>query len=117
MKTEPHIRWNRFQADNPEKVQWYFVVVNRKDRIETLLGRIYGNLENVEIELEDSGNIKDRTDLKYKLVMLYSSKGKIHWNNICKKGPYTGKIIHDEELRPRIKEKNGLENYVARLLS
>jgi len=114
-KISPQIRWNRLTSDDPGRVQWYFVVVNRPDRIETYLNRIYGLLENVEIDSEIEGAVRDENDLHYKLVVLKSRKGEINWGEIYRSGT-NGKIIHDEELRPRTRENNGLENYVARLL-
>ncbi|PIN95406.1 hypothetical protein COU56_01720 [Candidatus Pacearchaeota archaeon CG10_big_fil_rev_8_21_14_0_10_31_9] len=114
-KITPQIRWNRLASDDPERAQWYFAVVNRPDRVSTYLGRIYASLENVEIESQIEGKVRGENDLHYKLVVLKSRKGKIDWTEIYK-SETTGEIVHDEQLRPRTKELNGLENYVARLL-
>ena len=114
-KITPQIRWNRLASDDPERAQWYFAVVNRPDRVITYLGRIYASLENVEIESQTEGKVRGKNDLHYKLVVLKSRKGKIDWTEVYK-SETTGEIVHDEQLRPRTKELNGLENYVARLL-
>jgi len=112
----PHLRWNQERSEDAERVNWYFVVVNRPDRIETILNRIYRELENVEIELQDEGKIRNEKEFRYHLISLKSRKGKINWQNIYKREDTEEKIIKDENLRKRTKEKNGLENYVARLL-
>lgn len=110
---KPAIYWNNFPSDDGERTRWYFLIVNRLDRLSEEEIRVYRALENVEIDIANEGNVKGRDDLKYKLIVLDSRIGRLDWNKVTNN---LRKVHRDPELRPRTRARNGLENYVSRML-
>lgn len=44
---KPAIYWNNFPSDDGERTRWYFLIVNRLDRLSEEEIRVYRALENV----------------------------------------------------------------------
>lgn len=107
MYKEKHVRYNcRKSESNPERLEWWFLIINQNREIEEIQQRIYNFLAMIEEEKSFGGVVKG-TGLRYKLIN-FESKKKAEWNQLSK---IYKKVIKDTDLYDREKQ-DGLENFL-----
>ncbi len=98
MEITPKLLWYMRAIDtvyNRPGFEWTFLIINRKERIESIRTRLNEQLwPIIEINERDSGKIQN-SRLFYELFSIVCNKSEIDFGNV-----YRGLIKKDERLRP-----------------
>jgi len=120
LRKNRHFRWNwRQSIDDPEKIDYYFVIVddkNRKAKIEEIINKVNSGAINFsfeEISLPLQGKVGG-TSLKY-LCKIYESKCGVNLVNEVILKIFKDSVIKDNNLYDRVKTGTSLELYLAKL--
>ena len=107
---ERQVRFNSFRSrENPQRVDWYFLVINDNSGIKEALTRIAGSFSNLTEEYTGlEGTIKN-TRLRYKLVHFESDRGPKNLHRVYHD------MRRDSKLYERQTDSAGLLKYVVSL--
>jgi hypothetical protein len=105
---ERQVRFNSFRSGkNPQRIEWYFLILNDNSGIKEALTRISSAFSNLPEEYTGlEGTIK-RTRLRYKLVHFESDKGPRDLHKVYHK------MRRDSELYERVTDNAGLLKYIV----
>jgi len=110
MDKDRQVRYNSKRSkDNPECMEWFFLIINQNREIFDIENRIHNLFAPIEEDYLGFEGIVKGTGLRYKLIRILSRK-KIEKSDLYNIYP-NGRVLLDRKLYPR-EEFGGLENYL-----
>lgn len=109
MNDERQVRYNSTRSrQNPEKMEWFFCIVNQNREIIDISNRIYDLLAPIEDEGKTIEGVVTGTGLRYKLLN-FETRTRIEPNDFNR---IYSRMILDRKLNNR-KNPDGLADYLT----
>jgi hypothetical protein len=96
-RIERQLLWYKYSRPVPESHEWYFLLINDKEKMKIITQKIYDSLVHIiERRPIDHGQIEN-SDLFYDLFCIVTPTPDIDFSKV-----YQGKVKKDRCLQPRI---------------